>query len=465
VRGSRRCGERTHPACWGRRRAEVSEVLGGTPKTACGTQALPGRKGGRAEGSEVLGGTPKTACGTQALPGKKGGRAEVSEVLGGTPKTACGTQALPGKKGSRAEVSEVLGGTPKTACRTQALPGKKGSRAEVSEVLGGTPKTACGTQPLPGKKGSRAEVSEVLGGTPKTACRTQALPGRKGGRAEVSEVLGGTPKTACGTQALPGKKGSRADVSEFPFSDNRRCRAGRARRRAGSLGRFGGAAFVGEEVLLGEAGEGAEVGAAELGELGGFPAGEAVAAGEGLENPRVHREGLEFARAEEEDAVGDFFADAGEFEEAGFRGGVGEGFGFIEPAGAGGDEAGGLADVARAETEEAGAEGGLGDGGEFGPGGEAVRRERRGFGFGVWSSEFRVPGFELEERGAVAGGEEGDHLLDLHDLLRGTAEEAEQGLAEGLAQNAEARKGGEALGEVGIAAPGEGVGEWAGWDG
>lgn len=38
----------------------------------------------------------------------------------------------------------------------------------------------------------------------------------------------------------------------------------------------------GEEELLGEASEGAEVEAAELGEGGGFPVFEAVAAGEGF---------------------------------------------------------------------------------------------------------------------------------------------------------------------------------------
>jgi hypothetical protein len=57
--------------------------------------------------------------------------------------------------------------------------------------------------------------------------------------------------------------------------------------------------FPAEEVLLGEAGEGAEVGAAEVGDVGGFPAVEAVAAGEGFEHPRIHGEGLEFAGAEE----------------------------------------------------------------------------------------------------------------------------------------------------------------------
>ena len=70
-------------------------------------------------------------------------------------------------------------------------------------------------------------------------------------------------------------------------------------------------AFPAEQILLGEAGEGAEVRAAEVGDLGGLPAVETVAAGEGFQDPGVDGEGLELAGAEEEHAVGDFFADAG----------------------------------------------------------------------------------------------------------------------------------------------------------
>jgi hypothetical protein len=44
VRGSfRRFGERTRPACWCRRPADTPEIPGGTPRPACGTQALPGK--------------------------------------------------------------------------------------------------------------------------------------------------------------------------------------------------------------------------------------------------------------------------------------------------------------------------------------------------------------------------------------------------------------------------------------
>ena len=86
----------------------------------------------------------------------------------------------------------------------------------------------------------------------------------------------------------------------------------------------------------------------------------------------IQGEGFEFARAEEENTVGDFFADAGERHQTGFGFGVGGGFAFFEPAGVIGDEAGGLVDVARTKTEQAGAQVGLGDGGEFGPSRKAV---------------------------------------------------------------------------------------------
>lgn len=130
-------------------------------------------------------------------------------------------------------------------------------------------------------------------------------------------------------------------------------------------------ALEGEEVLLGEAGERAEVDAAEMRDLRGFPAIETVAARHGFDDPGIDGKGFEFAGAEEEDAVSDFFADAGKGAEAFFRRGVGERFGFVEPARVGGEKAGGFGDVAGAEAEEAGAEVGFGNLGELGPGGEA----------------------------------------------------------------------------------------------
>ena len=70
-------------------------------------------------------------------------------------------------------------------------------------------------------------------------------------------------------------------------------------------------AFPGEEVLWGEDGGGAEVGAAELGDMGGGRVGELVAPGHGFDHPRVDGEGFELASAKAEDAVGDFSPDAG----------------------------------------------------------------------------------------------------------------------------------------------------------
>ena len=124
--------------------------------------------------------------------------------------------------------------------------------------------------------------------------------------------------------------------------------------------------------MLGEAGEGAEVRTAKLGDLRGFPADETVARGHRLQNPGVHRKSLQSARSEEQHAVGDFFAHAGEFKQAGLGRGVGERLGLVEPAGARSESACGFGNVARAKSELAGAELGFGNGGEFGPGGQAV---------------------------------------------------------------------------------------------
>jgi len=59
----------------------------------------------------------------------------------------------------------------------------------------------------------------------------------------------------------------------------------------------------------------------------------------------------------------------------------------------------------------------------------------------------------------VCLGEQGEHLLDLRNLLRGGAEKAEQGFTEGLAQNAQTGEGFEAAAEVRVAAPRERVAE------
>ena len=87
--------------------------------------------------------------------------------------------------------------------------------------------------------------------------------------------------------------------------------------------------------MLGEPGKGTEVLAAEVSDLGGFPISELVMDGHRLEDPSVHREGLELARTEEQHTVGDIFADAGQFHQPGLGRRIGQVFGFIEPAGAG----------------------------------------------------------------------------------------------------------------------------------
>ena len=59
--------------------------------------------------------------------------------------------------------------------------------------------------------------------------------------------------------------------------------------------------------------------------------------------------------------------------------------------------------------------------------------------------------------GAVVLREEGDHFLDLHDLLSRTAQKAEEGFAKRLTWDAEAGECGDAFGDVWVAAPWKGV--------
>ena len=90
--------------------------------------------------------------------------------------------------------------------------------------------------------------------------------------------------------------------------------------------------------------------AAEVGDLRGGPAGEAVVSGHRFEDPSVDRESLELTRAEEQDAVGHFFADAWQLQQARLGGRVGQKLGFIEPAGSRSQELGGRVDVACAKS-------------------------------------------------------------------------------------------------------------------
>ena len=56
-------------------------------------------------------------------------------------------------------------------------------------------------------------------------------------------------------------------------------------------------------------------------------------------------------------------------------------------------------------------------------------------------------------------GEQRAHLFDLYDLLGGAAEKAQQGVAEWLTENTQARKNGDTLGKMRIAAPGKCISE------
>lgn len=113
--------------------------------------------------------------------------------------------------------------------------------------------------------------------------------------------------------------------------------------------------LVGEKELLGEAGGGAEMGATEMGDLGGSPAGESVARLERFDDPDVDGEGFETARAEQQDTVRHFFADAGKQAKTRFGVRVGQAFGFFQPAGIFGEELRGFVDEPGAEAELAGA--------------------------------------------------------------------------------------------------------------
>ncbi len=110
-------------------------------------------------------------------------------------------------------------------------------------------------------------------------------------------------------------------------------------------------AHVVEEVLLGVAGVGAEVGFYKVFEaFGGGLAFWEVELLDGFLDPDIDGEGVLEAVGEEEDAVGDFFADAGELAEGCAGGGGGEGAEGFEVELACSDDAGGLEEVGGAEA-------------------------------------------------------------------------------------------------------------------
>src|SRR5690349_10017240 len=104
--------------------------------------------------------------------------------------------------------------------------------------------------------------------------------------------------------------------------------------------------------------------------VGGFAFGE-VELANGFLDPDVDWESVLEAVGEKQNAVGDFFADAGEFAEA-FAGlWRWEGADGFEVEFVGGDDARGFEEVRSAESHLAGAELGFGEGGEFCGGWEA----------------------------------------------------------------------------------------------
>jgi len=127
-----------------------------------------------------------------------------------------------------------------------------------------------------------------------------------------------------------------------------------------------------KQILLGKAGERAEMGAAEMGDLRGFPIFQTIATGESFEDPRIDGEGFKFTGPKKQHAVGNFFTDAGQFQETGFRGGVGELFSFVEPTRTGSDKFCGIVNVARSESEQTRAEISFGDVRQLRPSREAV---------------------------------------------------------------------------------------------
>ena len=157
-----------------------------------------------------------------------------------------------------------------------------------------------------------------------------------------------------------------------------------------------------------QAGERAEVRAAEVRHLGGLPAVQAVALGHRAEDPDVHRERLEPTRTEEQHTVGDLLAHAWQRAETLLRRGIGHELGLLEPAGMGSEEDRGLVDEPRAKAEQAVPQRALRDGRERFPRGKRMTR---------WLVPRAMPLREQRE-----------HLLDLHDLLPYIRNTLKQGL-------------------------------------
>ena len=168
---------------------------------------------------------------------------------------------------------------------------------------------------------------------------------------------------------------------------------------------------------------------------------ESVTPGEGLADPGVDGKGLQLTRPEEEDAVGDFFADSGQLEEPLLCFSVGQGRGFLQPARALGEEPGGREDVAGPKAKEAVFEGVAAETGDFGEGRQPVHA-----------------GQDLRSR---SQGQKGAHLPDLDDSFGRAAEKPEEGFLDRLAQDAKTGEGSDRPPEVGIRTPGQCVDQMA----
>ncbi len=195
-------------------------------------------------------------------------------------------------------------------------------------------------------------------------------------------------------------------------------------------------AFAVEEVLLGPAGVGTEVGAGKLSQLAGgdaFFAGE-VDAAEGALDPHVDGKGVVESAGEEQGAVGDFLADPGQFDQFFQRAVVVHRAQGVEVELAAIDQAGGGEQVFGAEAEFAIPELLVRGAGDDGDG-----RERMVLGV---------------NRLAEPLGKQTDDLADLDDLFRRTGDERGETFPRFLADDAQAVMVAGGLVEQGIAGEG-----------
>ena len=205
-------------------------------------------------------------------------------------------------------------------------------------------------------------------------------------------------------------------------------RVGEVREVHGSVQRPVFGSHVVEQILLGVAGVGAEVGFGKM--LQAFAFGAAareVKFLQGFHDPHIYRKGgLEPIR-KEEDAIGDFAADAGEFQELVAREFDGQLADPVQIDFSFGDEARRFEQVRGTETHFAGAQFGFG-------GAREARGGREGEGGCVFGRG--VNGI------AEAFTEQPDDLTDLDDLFGGRQDERGEAFPRVLAQQAQAAAGG-----------------------